>query len=81
MVLVSGVRGGRNDAVVGAPIVEELTFRKALLDGLHGTHEGYAAVISGLLFGLMHGNHMQFFLAFFLGMLFAMVYQRTGRII
>ena len=25
-------------AVVGAPIGEELTFRKALLDGLHGTH-------------------------------------------
>ena len=68
-------------AVIGAPIVEELAFRKALLDGLSGTHEGYAAVISGLLFGLMHGNHMQFFLAFFLGMLFARVYQRTGRII
>ncbi len=68
-------------AVIGAPIVEELTFRKALCDRLHDTHEGYAAVISGLLFGLMHGNHMQFFLAFFLGMLFAMVYQRTGRIV
>ena len=68
-------------AVIGAPIVEELTFRKALCDRLHDTHEGYAAVISGLLFGLMHGNHMQFFLAFFLGMLFAMVYQRTGRVV
>lgn len=68
-------------AVIGAPIVEELAFRKALLDGLHGMHEGYAAVLSGLLFGLMHGNHMQFFLAFFIGMLFAMVYQRTGRIV
>ena len=68
-------------AVIGAPIVEELTFRKALLDRLHDTHEGYAAVVSGLLFGLMHGNHRQFFLAFFLGLLFAMVYQRTGRII
>ncbi len=68
-------------AVIGAPIVEELTFRKALLDRLHDTHEGYAAVISGLLFGLMHGNHQQFFLAFFIGMLFAMVYQRTGRVV
>ncbi len=68
-------------AVIGAPIVEELTFRKALCDRLHDTHEGYAAVISGLLFGLMHGNHQQFFLAFFIGMLFAMVYQRTGRIV
>jgi membrane protease YdiL (CAAX protease family) len=68
-------------AVIGAPVVEELAFRKVLCDRLHDTHEGYAAVISGLLFGLMHGNHQQFFLAFFIGMLFAMVYQRTGRIV
>lgn len=68
-------------AVIGAPIFEELTFRKALLDGLHDFHEGYAAVISALLFGIMHGNHMQFFLAFFIGLIFAMVYQRTGRVI
>ena len=68
-------------AVIGAPIFEELTFRKALLDGLLDQHEGYAAVISALLFGLMHGNHMQFFLAFFIGLIFAMVYQRTGRVI
>ena len=68
-------------AVIGAPILEELAFRKVLLDRLHDTHEGYAAVISALLFGLMHGNHMQFFLAFFLGLIFAMVYQRTGRIV
>ena len=68
-------------AVIGAPILEELTFRKVLLDGLHDWHEGYAAVLSALLFGLMHGNHMQFFLAFFIGLIFAMVYQRTGRVI
>ena len=68
-------------AVIGAPILEELAFRKVLLDRLHDTHEGYAAVVSALLFGLMHGNHVQFFLAFFIGLIFAMVYQRTGRII
>ena len=68
-------------AVIGAPILEELAFRKTLLDRLHDYGEGYAAVISALLFGLMHGNHMQFFLAFFIGLIFAMVYQRTGRII
>ena len=67
--------------MIGAPVFEELTFRKALLDGLHDHHEGYAAVISALLFGIMHGNHMQFFLAFFIGLIFAMVYQRTGRVI
>lgn len=68
-------------AVIGAPILEELAFRKVLLDRLHDHGERYAAVISALLFGLMHGNHMQFFLAFFLGLIFAMVYQRTGHII
>lgn len=66
---------------VGAPVFEELACRKLLLDRLHGYGEGFAMLVSALLFGLIHGNSGQFFLAFFLGMLFAMVYMRTGRII
>lgn len=68
-------------AVIGAPILEELAMRKVLLDRLHPYGEGFAMAASGLLFGLIHGNSGQFFLAFLLGMLFAMVYLRTGRII
>lgn len=68
-------------AMIGAPFFEELAFRKTLLDRLHDHGEGFAAAVSALLFGLIHGNHMQFFLAFFIGLVFAMVYQRTGRVI
>lgn len=67
--------------VIGAPVFEELALRKVLLDRLHPYGEGFAMAASGLLFGLIHGNSMQFFLAFLLGMLFAMIYLRTGRII
>ncbi len=67
--------------VIGAPLFEELACRKLLCDRLHPYGEGYAMVASGLLFGLIHGNSTQFFLAFLLGMLFAMVYLRTGKIL
>ena len=65
---------------IGAPIFEELACRKLLLDRIHPYGEGYAMVVSGLLFALIHGNSRQFFLAFLLGLLFALVYLRTGHI-
>lgn len=67
-------------AVVLAPIMEELVFRKLLIDRIIGYGEGVAMVVSGVFFGLMHGNLQQAFYATFLGMLFAYVYIRTGRI-
>ncbi|MBR4467286.1 MAG: CPBP family intramembrane metalloprotease [Clostridia bacterium] len=67
--------------VLGAPVVEELVFRKTLLDVLHPYGQTCAATVTALLFGLIHGNSGQFFLAFFLGLLFAAVYQKTGRVI
>ena len=36
--------------------------------------------MSGIMFGLLHGNFQQFFFAALVGMLFAYVYIRTGRI-
>ena len=67
--------------VIGAPIFEELACRKFLLDRLHPYGEGFAMLVSALLFGLIHGNSGQFFLAFFIVLLFAMFYMRTGRIV
>ena len=67
--------------VIGAPVFEELVCRKFLLDRLNPYGEGYAVAVTGLLFGLIHGNSQQFFLAVLLGALFAVVYLRTGRII
>lgn len=63
-----------------APILEELVFRKMLCDRLLPLGEGYAVVLSGAIFGLVHGNFFQFFYAFALGAVFAFVYIKTGRI-
>lgn len=65
---------------IGAPIFEELVFRKLIVDRLIKYGEFIAIFASGLTFGLFHGNFQQFFFAFALGLLFAFVYARTGRI-
>ena len=67
-------------AVVCAPILEELIFRKLLVDRTLVYGEGVAIVFSGLVFGLFHGNLTQFVYAFVIGVLFALVYARTGKI-
>lgn len=63
-----------------APALEELVFRKMLIDRLYRYGEGIAVVTSGLMFGLFHGNFTQFFYATMLGMLFAYVYCKTGKL-
>ncbi len=67
-------------AVLCAPIVEELLFRKLMIDRIRQYGNGTAIIISGLLFGLFHGNFTQFFYAAMLGFLFAYIYTRTGKI-
>lgn len=67
-------------AVIIAPVVEELLFRKLLIDRVVRYGEGVAVLLSGLMFGLFHGNLNQFFYAFFIGMMFAFVYVKTGNI-
>lgn len=67
-------------AVVCAPIFEEMIFRKFILDRIAPFGERTAVIFSALIFGMAHQNGMQFFLAFFIGIIFAIVYLRTGRI-
>ncbi len=67
-------------AVVAAPIMEELVFRRLLADRLRRYGDGVAVLFSGLIFGLYHGNFYQFFYAAALGCFFAWVYCRTGRL-
>lgn len=66
---------------VFAPIFEELIFRKILID--HLAHRGklLAILVSGLTFGLFHGNFSQFFFAAGLGVLFAYIYVKTGNVL
>lgn len=65
---------------VGAPIFEELIFRKALVDRAIYCGEGIAIAMSGVMFGLFHGNLNQFVYAAALGTFFAFIYVRTGKI-
>jgi membrane protease YdiL (CAAX protease family) len=62
-----------------APLGEELLFRKLLIDRTRGYGDTISILLSGLLFGLFHGNLFQFFYAFLVGMVLAYVYTRTGR--
>ena len=63
-----------------APIFEELLFRKFLIDRTVKYGEVSAMLLSGIMFGLYHGNLAQFVYATALGMFFAFIYIRTGRI-
>lgn len=63
-----------------APVTEELMFRKLLLDRLRPYGEKFAVVASALCFGLFHGNLNQVFYAFVIGLAFAYVALRTGRL-
>lgn len=62
-------------------IFEELLFRKFLIDRTIRYGEFISCAMSGIMFGLWHGNFQQFFFAFFVGVLFSFVYIRTGNVI
>ncbi len=68
-------------AVVIGPIVEELIFRKLLIERLDKWGDVFSIVISAVAFGLFHGNFSQFFYATLLGLLLGFVYTRTGNIL
>ena len=62
-----------------APLGEELLFRKLLIDRTRRFGDLPSILLSGLLFGLFHGNLFQFFYAAAVGMLLAYLYTRTGK--
>lgn len=66
--------------VILAPVVEELLFRKLLMDRIGVYGDRISIVISAVAFGLFHGNFYQFFYAAMLGAVFAYVYSHTGKI-
>ena len=67
--------------VIAAPIMEELLFRKFIVDRTARFGEGVSIVLSGLMFGLFHGNLNQFVYAFMIGVLFGFIYIKTRKII
>ncbi len=66
--------------VICAPIIEEYVFRKLIVERTIRYGEGVAVLLSGLMFGLFHGNLNQFIYAFVLGMFLAFLYVKTGKL-
>ncbi|MEE3399376.1 MAG: CPBP family intramembrane glutamic endopeptidase, partial [Eubacterium sp.] len=62
------------------PILEELAYRKLLIDKLGQYNKRYAIILSGVMFGLFHTNLHQFFYATIIGFLFAYIYTISGRV-
>lgn len=66
--------------VVAAPIFEEFVFRKLIIDRTRKYGEKIAIFFSAFTFALFHMNLYQFFYTFGIGLIFAYVYVRTGRL-
>jgi len=68
--------------VVLTPIVEELLFRGVLYQALRRKHSvGNAALLSALIFALMHGSIVLFIPLTVMGIVLAFVYERSGSLI
>lgn len=67
--------------VLIGPLLEEVVFRKIIIDRTVRFGERNAMILSGVMFGLFHMNLYQFFYATALGMIFAYVYIRSGKLL
>ncbi len=67
--------------VIIGPIIEEIIFRKWIIDRLGAYGDATAIVFSSVLFALSHGNFYQFAYTFFCGLAFGYLYTRTGKVI
>ncbi len=70
------------DAVVGAPVVEEILFRALLFGGLYGAWGFWrAALVSSVIFASVHGYGLEGSIQVaMIGMLLCWIYARTGRL-
>ncbi|MBO4784581.1 MAG: CPBP family intramembrane metalloprotease, partial [Lachnospiraceae bacterium] len=62
------------------PVLEELIFRRLVINATCKYGYGAAIMISAFTFGIYHGNFIQFFYAFGLGIMFAYIYCKTGKL-
>ncbi len=72
LILVVGIIG---------PILEELVFRRFIIDRIRPYGEFLAVMFSALTFGMFHGNFYQLFYAFAIGFILGFIYVRTKNII
>lgn len=66
--------------VIIGPVMEELIFRKVLIDRTIVFGDWTAILLSGMIFGLAHGSFEQLFYAFGSGCLYAYIYIKTGKV-
>ncbi len=59
---------------------EELFFRGLIMTNLMPLGRNFAIIASGIIFGLVHGNHDQIFFATVAGIAFGFIYAETGTI-
>jgi hypothetical protein len=65
-----------------APVVEEVVFRGLIFTRLRRVMPGWAAIVlSAAVFGVCHGNFLWFCYAFGLGVIFALMVEKTGSIL
>lgn len=67
-------------AVIIGPIIEELMFRKFMIDRLSRYGDLLAIIVSSVSFGLFHGNFYQFFYAAMFGFILGYIYTKTRNI-
>ncbi|MGP1612720.1 MAG: lysostaphin resistance A-like protein [Catonella sp.] len=66
--------------VILGPVMEEIVFRKLLIDRIVQYGERNAMFLSALMFGLFHMNLFQFFYAFGIGLIFGYIYIKSRRV-
>lgn len=67
--------------VVIPPLVEEIMFRGVILQSLRRYGDGFAVLVSAILFGLYHGNLIQMVFAFLSGLALGYVVIRTNSLL
>jgi membrane protease YdiL (CAAX protease family) len=67
-------------AVIIAPIIEELVYRKIIIDRIYAHGEWIAIFFSSIIFALAHGNLYQVSYAFLNGCILGLIYTRTGHL-
>lgn len=66
--------------VIIGPVIEEVIFRKILIDRTVKFGEKNAVILSAIMFGLFHMNLFQFFYATALGFVFGYIYAKSRRL-
>lgn len=62
------------------PVVEEMFFRRAIINSLRDRNGAVAAVASAAVFAALHSGTVQMAYAFAFGLLFAAIYARSGNL-